>query len=506
MKKVTLINIISSVLLQIFTIIYGFIIPKIIIDYFGSEVNGLVSSITQFLSYISLLEGGVTAVIIAKLYKPLVENDNKKISSIIVTANKFYKKIGICFIFYSIILAFLYPIVFNKFNFDYIYVFSLTLILSISLVIQYMLSLGIKCLLSADKKIYIVSFTQTIIIILNIFLAIISVKIYPSIHIFKFLTGITYFMQPIIFNIVVQKKYKINKKSKYDTSLIEDRWNGFANNIAYFIHTSTDISILTIFTNLVTVSVYSVYSLVTSGIKSLIGAINNGIFPTIGQLYAKGNKDELNEKFDLYEIVYLSIVFFVATITILLITPFVEIYVGSKQFILGYNQPLFGIIIVIVTLLDLAKIPHVNLSYSANKFKELTVPCFIEAFINITVSIVLVKKIGLVGVAIGTLIAMLYRLFYQVSFTEKIICRKKNKFWKTFIVLSLSSIISLFLCYKFIPIKNISVIKWVLYGLVYSIITLLVFLISLFIIIDKKKIKKLFLKLKKGKINDEKFN
>ena len=155
MKKVTLINIISSILLQIFTIIYGFIIPKIIIDYFGSEVNGLVSSITQFLSYISLLEGGVTAVIIAKLYKPLVENDNKKISSIIVTANKFYKKIGICFIVYSIILAFLYPIVFNKFNFDYIYVFSLTLILSISLVIQYMLSLGIKCLLSADKKIYI---------------------------------------------------------------------------------------------------------------------------------------------------------------------------------------------------------------------------------------------------------------------------------------------------------------------------------------------------------------
>ena len=94
MKKVTLINIISSILLQIFTIIYGFIIPKIIIDYFGSEVNGLVSSITQFLSYISLLEGGVTAVIIAKLYKPLVENDNKKISSIIVTANKFYKKIA----------------------------------------------------------------------------------------------------------------------------------------------------------------------------------------------------------------------------------------------------------------------------------------------------------------------------------------------------------------------------------------------------------------------------
>lgn len=497
-KNVTLINIISSIVLQIFTIIYGFIIPKIIIDYFGSEVNGLVSSITQFLSYISLLEGGVTAVIIAKLYKPLVDDDSEKISSILLTANRFYKKIGFFFIFYSVFLAFFYPIVFNKFDFSYTYVFVLTLILSISLIIQYMLSLGAKCLLSADKKIYVVSITQSIIIILNTILALLSLKIYPNIHIFKFITGVTYFIQPLIFNMVIQKKYKINKKAESDTSLIADRWNGFANNIAYFIHTSTDISILTIFTNLVTVSVYSVYSLVTTGIKSLIGAINNGIFPTIGQLYAKKNKNELNEKFDLYEKVYLSIVFFISTVTILLITPFVEIYVGSEQFFTQYNQSLFGVILVIATALDLAKIPHVNLSYSANKFKDLTFPCFIEAFINVIISIILVRKIGLIGVAVGTLIAMLYRLIYQVSFTEKIMDRKKNKFWKTFIILSFSSMLSLILCYKLIPIRSVSVFMWLFYGFIYSMITILVFLISFFAIIDKKKIKKIIVRLKKG--------
>ena len=54
-KKVIL-NIISSLMLQITLLICGFVVPKLIITNFSSNVNGLISSITQFLAYISLLE------------------------------------------------------------------------------------------------------------------------------------------------------------------------------------------------------------------------------------------------------------------------------------------------------------------------------------------------------------------------------------------------------------------------------------------------------------------
>jgi K+-sensing histidine kinase KdpD len=50
-NRVTLLNIVSNIVLQITNIITWFIIPKIILSYFGSDVNGLVSSITQFLLY-----------------------------------------------------------------------------------------------------------------------------------------------------------------------------------------------------------------------------------------------------------------------------------------------------------------------------------------------------------------------------------------------------------------------------------------------------------------------
>lgn len=76
-NKETLLSMISGLILQFFTIISGFILPKIILSYFGSEVNGLVSSLNQFLAYITLVEGGITGVILANLYKPLVDKDEK---------------------------------------------------------------------------------------------------------------------------------------------------------------------------------------------------------------------------------------------------------------------------------------------------------------------------------------------------------------------------------------------------------------------------------------------
>ena len=164
-NKATLINMISGLILQMFTILSGFILPKIILTSFGSEVNGLVSSLNQFLSYISLVEGGITGVVMANLYKPIVEKDEQKISAVMVTANRFFiKKIGILFVAYSVGLSIVYPLLF-KTEFNFAYVCSLTLILSITVLVQYMFSITLKTLLDADKRVYVVNFTQTLIVI-----------------------------------------------------------------------------------------------------------------------------------------------------------------------------------------------------------------------------------------------------------------------------------------------------------------------------------------------------
>lgn len=87
-------NTISSLILQIVTIFTGFVIPKLILESYGSEVNGLLNSITQFLSIIAFLELGVGAVVQSALYKPLAENNISKLNEIYASAQKFFSRLA----------------------------------------------------------------------------------------------------------------------------------------------------------------------------------------------------------------------------------------------------------------------------------------------------------------------------------------------------------------------------------------------------------------------------
>ena len=62
---------------RVVAIICSFITPRLILSSYGSEVNGLVNSISQFLAIINLLEAGISSVIDSNLYKPLAEKNFK---------------------------------------------------------------------------------------------------------------------------------------------------------------------------------------------------------------------------------------------------------------------------------------------------------------------------------------------------------------------------------------------------------------------------------------------
>lgn len=484
-NKITLINMITSMILQIAAILSGFILPRIILSCFGSETNGLISSITQLLSYITLVEGGISGVITASMYQPINNNDVKKISSIMKTASNFYKKIGLIFMVYTLLVAFIYPIVFDL-NFSYMYIWLLIIILSLNNFIQYMFSLSYRNLLIADKQVYVVSITQTVIIFANIFLAILSVKIYPSIHFLKLITGLTFLLQPIVYKKMLNKRFKFDDSCQIDNNLLKSRWNGFAVNIAAFIHLNTDVFILTVFTDLKVVSIYSVYALVTNGLRQLIQSICNGICPTIGHAYAKGNITELKFKLDLYEYIIFILVFFLFSVGILIIVPFIMVYTNDITDT-NYYQPVFAILLMISEALYLIKIPHLDLSYAANKFKEITVPCYIEAFLNLVISSILVYKIGLVGVVVGTIIGMIYRMLYQVYLTKKMIPgRKQRIFYKKLILFVIATALGMIICLIFIPKVKYTMFSCVVHAIIYSIIMIIVYLIVTLIFFKKE--------------------
>ena len=445
MDKKTRLNMTISLLLQIVTIISSFIIPKQILLSFGSEVNGLVNSITQFLNYISLIEGGLGSVLMTALYQPLNENDIEKVSRIIVAGNNFFKKIAKIFLIYLFAVSVVYPLI-VKTEFSFSYICTLSLILGISLFIQYYFSIVWRLMLQADRKVYISAGVQIITVTLNTILTVVIVRIYPSIHVIKLISAGVFVIQPLIYNLYIEKNYKINKRAIH-------RWDGFGINLAAFFNGNTDVIVLSLLSTLSNVSIYGVYSLVVTGIKSIITSISAGIVPSLGREYSLGNKKKLESIFSKYENLVLFIVFTIYSCAVLLIVPFVLNYTSGVTDA-NYRQPIFSILLILSYSIFCIREPYVNMAYVSNSYKKISKYAYIEAVINVCASFLFVKKLGLNGVALGTFFSMSYRTCMQIIFLKKnILYRSPIVFIIKFLIYLASSTVGIIIA------KNIVILS-----------------------------------------------
>ena len=133
--KNALYNIIFAIILQLITALSGLILPRLIIPKYGSDVNGLIISITQFLSYIALLEAGAESVFRAALYNPFAQKDYYKVSKIFNSSKKFFKKIAIILLLYVVALCIIFPTLIAQ-NHDFVFTILMVLILSASTFFQ----------------------------------------------------------------------------------------------------------------------------------------------------------------------------------------------------------------------------------------------------------------------------------------------------------------------------------------------------------------------------------
>lgn len=463
-KDRTAVNVVATVSLQIVTLASGFIIPKFILDAFGSEINGLVSSITQFLNYISLIEGGVGSVILANLYQALARRDEAKISAVVMTAERFFKKLALIFLAYQAVLALVYPFFVKDTDLSWGYIASLTVILGLATFIQYYFSLTWRLLLQADKKMYVSVLVQGSAVILNLIATVVLIRLYPSIHLVKFAAGIVFFVQPLILNRYVGRHYRLDKKAAADPALLSQRWDGFGINVASMVHASTATVVLTVVTGLESVSIFSVYMLVANGLKSLITSISSGLVPTIGNEYGKGDLDACRRLLNGYDLLMFFVSFFCFTVAGVTAAPFALLYTKSIHDA-NYNQPLLGALLMLAECLFCIRDPYVNMAYSAGHFRQVSKFAYLEAAFNIALSVVFGILWGMNGVALGLLLSILYRTVMQVYYLKhNILYRPAGAFWKKLIAFGAASAASAAVSLLFLKIDSSTVTGWILYA------------------------------------------
>ena len=387
---------------------------------------------------------------------------------------KFFRIIAFIFIVYVIILSFSYKYISGLEALDYISTIVLVIVISISTFGQYFIGISNSVLLQADQRTYITNIISMVATIVNAVMVVVLIGFSADVIIVKLFSSIIFFLKPVALWLVVKKDYKITNV-KTNEVYLKQKTTGLGQHLAYFLHSNTDVVVLTLLSNLVSVAIYSVYHMVVSSIEKFSSSFASGMEALFGNLYAKGEKEELNKTFDLYEGMISITSLILLSTTAVLIVPFIKIYTSSLTDA-DYIQPAFSLLLTISALLTSLRAPYHNMTIAAGKFKETRVAAYGEALINIILSVILVLNFGLVGVAIGTVAATAFRFIYYVFYLSKNLLYRSvwvsikrlftNALTFTVIYLLGSYIVSLF------DITNYGI--WIIFGFIVVVLSAIV--------------------------------
>lgn len=426
-RKIIVYNMFSGLLSRFIIIFIGLIFPKLYIETFGSEANGLVASINQIFSYLLLLEAGVGVATLQSLYKPVSEENISEVNSILSASKGYYNKISIFYIIGVLIVAFGYPLTISS-SLSNIQITLITLSTGIASFIRFQ-NFQVKLnLLKAEGKEYVVNFFLNG---TNIFIYVFKIILLTngfSIVIVQSIEFIITFFQSIVLNIYFKMEYKeIDFKAKPDKESLNQSGSVMVHQISGLIFNSTDILLLTYLTDFNVVSVYSIYNVISNAVNMIATQVSNSFTFIIGHRIS-GNQRNFIKFFDAYELIYLSFSFTLATTMYILLTPFFTIYASDFENPEMYISGLLSILFSIKLILLIGRTPFKQLIDTAGHFKNTRKQAIFESAINVIFTLLFIIQYNIYGVLLGTIFALIYRTIDMIYYANKYILRRSSKY------------------------------------------------------------------------------
>lgn len=464
-SKATLLTMIFSVLSSIILMLLNLVYNNFLISIYGSNVNGLISTLTQFVSLFTVLEGGFTTAAIVSVYKPIVDKDYNSLNDILYTAKMTFGKVGLIISLCVLVLGSGYIFMIDSvLSYRDTYILLLISVLSTSLSICALSKYNI--LLQGDNKEYKLIQINTLCKMIVWIVSIVLILRRCNILIVYFLNVINILLSVIILKYYVNRKYKmITYRGKYNKKLILGTGDVFFQKIANSIFTSTDLILISAFIGLAASSVYNLYYQFFSSILSFLVSIIQAPFNSIGQMVnTEAEKNKVNSFFMIYQHFALMLTTFFLTVTGAIIIPFIKIYTRN---ISDCNYIDYGLVLLFFTqiFVQIVNRPFGILLNATGNFKMQNKQCFWAAIVNLGVSYVALKRYGTHGIVFGSFCGTLIILVMNIYQTYKNILKESSMRNCINIILNYILGISLIiLSFYLMKDREIGYIEWGLYS------------------------------------------
>lgn len=409
-------NISYSFVGQFVSLALGIVIPRLVIVSYGSEVNGLLSSIKQVMTYFALLEAGLGSAAVQALYKPISQNNQDGINAIVSATNRSYKKIGYTYLALVVGLSFAYPLIAHS-EMNYWFIWILVLINGMPGVINFLFQGKLRMLIQAEGDGYVLTNLSTVITVVTSIMKIVMLLMELNIVFIQLMYCGTSLVQMVFVYRYVRKHYPwLDLQHEPNFDALKGRNSAFIHEICGLVTNSTDVMLLTIFCDLTAVSIYSVYNMIFNLVYNVVSSINSNVQFILGQAFYKG-KAYYCAVIDVYETFYICFASAMMVVTYRLITPFLMLYTAGAD--ADYVANSFAITFFLVKILHAFKMISITTGSVSGHFQGTQWHAAGEAAINLVVSILSVNRYGMVGVLFGTIVSFMFRLVAATIYSNR---------------------------------------------------------------------------------------
>lgn len=477
-KKNSIKNFLTTFFPFVVVALFGFIRIKFYLFGLGEEISSLNQVFNNLFAYLAIAESGIGLFISQKYYKLLVDKNYDEINKNFKASKVFFSVLGFFVILIGFIISFfLKNITNNSLNLGYMQLVFFIFLLRNSIDF---FTFSPKMVINSDQKMFKINLYINLLKVVEYLSEIIMIKLGFD---FIYVLIPSVFIRAI-FNLLINRKiYKLypwlNPKVKFEYKKLKGTSNIMYQKVSGLVYNNTDTLIVSYFLNPLMVIVYSSYNFISKYISDVTYMLITAVQPSLGNVLFSENKTDSFKIFKQINIIFLFIASLSSILLAVLINPFISLWIGNKYLINEIGKYL----IVLILFLNISKRTIIVMKDNLGLFKETRNVIIFETVFNLLFSILLVKKIGINGVLLGTLISTTLTTFWYIPkyiYNNYFDLKSYSYFIKYFICLG-TSLVVVILIQNTININISNFFIWVIYALILGLITLLILILFFYV-------------------------
>ena len=402
-------NIFFGYISNIVILVMGFLQRTVFIEVLGRTLLGVNGLYTDVLSMLSLAELGIGTALNYSLYKPVANHDYEKIKSYMQLYKKAYIAIaGVISVIGIALIPFLPYIIKDRSGITVDELTLYYLIFLFNTVSTYFVAYKYS-LVNAEQRSYIQTNITTITKIVTVLAQIIMLLVTKNFLVYLLTQAAVELLQKVAVSIYFNKLYpylrdkNVKKLEKEETDTVVTKTKALMfHKIGDVARLSTDSIIITYFINVDSVAIVGNYTYIITYVANFVSIIFNSVVSGFGNLVATESREKQYSIFKVYRFFACWMYGFASVGFWLLLTPLVTGLWLNDSWKLG--QMILSLILIDFYFKG-GRVVLINFKIAAGVFEQDKYLSLIQGAVNLVLSIIGAKYIGLAGVYIGTVIS-----------------------------------------------------------------------------------------------------